>query len=116
MNPEKCTSATTTKPCSSPHTDCFPIRCSANAQLRLLSLQVAHSSHYLGALQRQNIVLSVEDRRQLIWEAVEAAAGLVGAHLPQAAAQELLEEVTNLVEAPTVVLGDFDPSFLSLPK
>ncbi|KAL3155346.1 hypothetical protein ABBQ38_010907 [Trebouxia sp. C0009 RCD-2024] len=78
--------------------------------------QVAHSSHYLGALQRQNIVLSIEDRQQLIWEAVEATAGLVGAHLPQAAAQELLEEVTNLVEAPTVVLGDFDPAFLSLPK
>lgn len=61
-------------------------------------------------------MLPIEDRQQLIWEAVEATAGLVGAHLPKSAAQDLLNEVTNLVEAPTVVLGDFDPAFLSLPK
>ena len=67
-------------------------------------------------LQGQNIVLSIGSRQQLIWEAVEATAGIVGGHLPRPAAQELLDEVTNLVEAPTVVLGDFDPAFLSLPK
>lgn len=117
LNPKKGTITTTTKLCSRPHTDCFLTQALRRYPAQaLLSLQVAHSSHYLGALQRQNIVLSIEDRQQLIWEAVEATAGLVGAHLPQAAAQELLEEVTNLVEAPTVVLGDFDPAFLSLPK
>ena len=79
-------------------------------------MQVRHADQYLGALQQQNIVLSIEGRQQLIWEAVEATAGLVGGALPRSAAQELLEEVTNLVEAPTVVLGDFDPAFLSLPK
>ncbi|DBA71104.1 TPA: hypothetical protein ACH3X2_011520 [Trebouxia sp. C0005] len=78
--------------------------------------QVAHADEYQGALQQQNIVLSIEGRKQLIWEAVEATAGIVGGELSRAAAQELLDEVTNLVEAPTVVLGDFDPAFLSLPK
>ena len=67
-------------------------------------------------MQQQNIVVPVQDRQQLIWEAVEATAGLLGAALPRAAAQDLLDEVTNLVEAPTVVLGDFDHAFLSLPK
>lgn len=81
-----------------------------------MSLQVTDASEYLGALQRQNIVVSIQDRQQLIWEAVEATAGLLGAALPRPAAQDLLDEVTNLVEAPTVVLGDFDPAFLSLPK
>ena len=75
-----------------------------------------HADEYRGALQQQNIVLSIAERQQLIWEAVEATAGLVGGQLPKAAAQDLLEEVTNLVEAPTVVLGDFDPAFLSIPK
>ncbi len=79
-------------------------------------MQVAHADEYQGALQQQNIVLSIEGRKQLIWEAVEATAGIVGGELSRDAAQELLEEVTNLVEAPTVVLGDFDPAFLSLPK
>lgn len=81
-----------------------------------LALQVSHADEYNGALQQQNIVLPIEGRQQLIWEAVEATAGIVGGELPRAAAQELLDEVTNLVEAPTVVLGDFDPAFLSLPK
>ena len=93
----------------------------ANCQKRPMLIaflwpQVAHANQYLGALQQQNIVLSLEDRQQLIWEAVEATAGLLGADLPRAVAQNLLDEVTNLVEAPTVVLGDFDPAFLSLPK
>ncbi|DBB00083.1 TPA: hypothetical protein ACH3X1_013938 [Trebouxia sp. C0004] len=78
--------------------------------------QVAHANEYRGVLQQQNIVLSIEGRKQLIWEAVETTAGIVGGELSQAAAQELLDEVTNLVEAPTVVLGGFDPDFLSLPK
>lgn len=81
-----------------------------------LALQVSHADEYNGALQQQNIVLPIEGREQLIWEAVEATGGIVGGELPRAAAQELLDEVTNLVEAPTVVLGDFDPAFLSLPK
>ena len=29
---------------------------------------------------------------------------------------DLLEEVSNLVESPTVVLGSFDPAFLALPR
>ena len=79
-------------------------------------LQVHHADEYQEALQQQNIVLSIADRQQLIWEGVEATAGLVGGQLTRPAVQELLEEVTNLVESPTVVLGEFDPAFLSLPK
>ena len=30
--------------------------------------------------------------------------------------EDLLEEVANLVESPTVLLGKIDPKFLSLPK
>ena len=81
-----------------------------------MCLQVQHADEYRGALQQQNIVLSTAEMQQLTWEAVEAINSLVGGQLTRAAAQDLLEEVTNLVEAPTVVLGDFDPAFLSLPK
>lgn len=56
------------------------------------------------------------ERRQLIWEGVKATAHIVGGELPPTAAADLLDEVTNLVEAPTLVLGDFDPAFLSLPE
>lgn len=56
------------------------------------------------------------ERQQLIWEGVEATAHIVGGQLSPAAAADLLQEVTNLVEAPTLVLGDFEPAFLSLPE
>lgn len=36
--------------------------------------------------------------------------------VPDGTRGDLLEEVTNLVESPTVVLGTFDPTFLSLPR
>ncbi len=45
-----------------------------------------------------------------IWRALHA--GVV----PDGARGELLDEVANLVESPTVVLGTFDPGFLSLPR
>lgn len=36
--------------------------------------------------------------------------------VPKASTVELLAEVSNLVESPTVVAGSFDPKFLELPK
>ena len=36
--------------------------------------------------------------------------------VPDGTRGELLSEVTNLVESPTVVLGGFDPGFLTLPR
>lgn len=82
----------------------------------MFNLQVQHADEYLGALQQDNITLSTAERQQLIWEGVEATAHIVGGELSPAAAADLLTEVTNLVEAPTLVLGDFDPAFLSLPE
>ncbi|KAK3270915.1 hypothetical protein CYMTET_20708 [Cymbomonas tetramitiformis] len=39
-----------------------------------------------------------------------------GGEIPEASREGLLEEVANLVESPTPVLGSFDPDFLSLPR
>lgn len=45
-----------------------------------------------------------------------AAAEGVGGVVPDGSRGDLLEEVANLVESPTVVLGSFDPAFLALPR
>lgn len=57
-----------------------------------------------------------EQRRQRIWEEARAAAQLESGSIPEGSKAELLEEVTDLVEAPTVLLGRFDASFLELPE
>jgi hypothetical protein len=36
--------------------------------------------------------------------------------IPDSTRHDLLQEVSNLVESPTVVLGGFDPAFLALPR
>ena len=46
----------------------------------------------------------------------QAAAATVGGVVPLSSQNDLLEEVTFLVEAPTVVLGDFDAGYLELPR
>lgn len=67
-------------------------------------------------IREQGIVLSVEEREAAIWAAAEEAARKVGGSIPSNARSDLLHEVAQLVEAPTPLLGSFDPSFLSLPK
>jgi hypothetical protein len=46
----------------------------------------------------------------------QARAAAAGGTIPASSRGDLLDEVANLVEAPTVVLGTFSPSFLQLPE
>jgi glycyl-tRNA synthetase len=40
----------------------------------------------------------------------------VGGVIPESASGDLLDEVSNLVESPSVIRGAFDPAFLELPE
>ena len=50
-----------------------------------------------------------------IWEAVQALAAEAGGEVPSVHGTRLLNEVADLVEAPTPLLGHFEDRFLSLP-
>ncbi|TVM15866.1 glycine--tRNA ligase subunit beta [Oceanidesulfovibrio indonesiensis] len=60
------------------------------------------------------VTLSASMRRELIMEHGEAAAQRVGGLVVWN--HDLLAEVGGLVEHPVPIVGDFDPSFLELPK
>jgi glycyl-tRNA synthetase beta chain len=60
------------------------------------------------------VVADFAARRTLIDEALNAAAKREGASL--GTYQDLLDEVTALVEHPTVYMGSFDTSFLDVPQ
>jgi len=77
-------------------------------------LSVASSKDYQTAMEARGIVLSREQRRELIWEGVQKLAQEVGGTIPRDEA--LLDEVTNLVEQPTVLRGTFEKRFLDLPR
>jgi len=75
---------------------------------------VAGFEDYLAKTEERFIIVDPEKRKQIIQDEARAAAEAVsGAVLEN---EELLEEVTFLVEYPSVVCGSFDREFLALPK
>ncbi|UCH59831.1 MAG: glycine--tRNA ligase subunit beta [Anaerolineales bacterium] len=76
-------------------------------------IEVATPTDYFASMAAQGILLDGEERQNTIQSQIKAlAASVSGEVAPDA---DLLAEVTNLVEAPTALLGSFDPAYLELP-
>jgi glycyl-tRNA synthetase len=76
-------------------------------------IQIAHAAEYLGAIAAHKILLDTETRKREVKRQIDATAAAIGATVAQN--EDLLDEVTNLVEQPTALLCDFEPSFLDIP-
>jgi len=81
------------------------LRFSVNTEKSLQS-----TSDYPAFLQEQGILLSTAERRESIWNQARALAEKANGTLAED--PDLLEEVSNLVERPTAMLGSFDPRYL----
>ena len=68
---------------------------------------------YRAKLARAKVVLDAAERRQRIETGLAQAATKAGLRIQPD--ESLLEEVTGLVEWPTVLMGAIDPSFMDLP-
>jgi glycyl-tRNA synthetase beta chain len=66
--------------------------------------------------QSGKVIASFDARRETIVKALDAAAKKLGASWNLGKGDELVDEVTNLVEYPVVLAGGFDPAFLEVPK
>jgi glycyl-tRNA synthetase beta chain len=76
-------------------------------------LQLAHASEYEQVLAEAKVVASYEKRRDIIKLQVEAEASKLGAEA--VIAEDLLDEVTALVEWPVALAGSFEERFLQIP-
>jgi glycyl-tRNA synthetase len=77
-------------------------------------IAIPSANKYFDVIREAGILLDKEERKASIVEQVNQAAVLVGG---EAIIEEgLLNEVTNLVEMPTAVMGGFDKESLSLPR
>ena len=75
---------------------------------------IPSADQYFDKIREAGILLDKEERKAAIVEQVSQAASLVGG---EAIIEEgLLNEVTNLVEMPTAVMGGFEQEYLSLPQ
>ncbi len=77
------------------------------------AIDLASADAYTEAMAEHQIIVEMDRRRALIREQAATLAASVSGRIPDDAA--LLEEVTNLVEWPTAVLGQFEPEYLDLP-
>jgi glycyl-tRNA synthetase beta chain len=75
---------------------------------------LAAAGDYEKALLEQHVVADFERRKKDIDTALQAAAGNEKGSLGEY--RDLLDEVTALVEEPTIYVGSFDASFLSVPQ
>jgi glycyl-tRNA synthetase beta chain len=74
---------------------------------------ISSASDYLASLRSGFVEADPEQRKTKIQSQVQAAAKELGGSA--SVSPNLLQEVTNLVEWPTAVVGKFDPDFLELP-
>ena len=76
--------------------------------------KVLDFNFYIDHLQKAKVIVDPAERKEIIRrEVTETAAGISGKVLED---EDLLEEVTFLIEYPTSILGTFDREFLDLPK
>jgi glycyl-tRNA synthetase beta chain len=76
-------------------------------------VEVKNPRDYEKILKRAFVIVDPKERREIIKRGLSKRVKAVGAVVKED--EELLEEVVNLVEWPSVVMGKFDERFLSLP-
>jgi len=77
-------------------------------------LELPSASDYLPTMRAQGVVVDREERKAEIRRQIDALAAEVGGVIPPD--PELLDEVSNLVERPTALRGEFSPEYLTLPS
>jgi glycyl-tRNA synthetase beta chain len=78
------------------------------------AIEISRAEDYVQLLTSARVIVSFEERRQRIREQVEAEAKALGAHA--VIAEDLLDEVTGLVEWPVALTGSFEQRFLEVPQ
>ncbi|NLW90523.1 MAG: glycine--tRNA ligase subunit beta [Syntrophomonadaceae bacterium] len=77
------------------------------------SLEVGGLAEYKQKLRDNFVILDQEERQAMVWQQVQDVAARAGGHAMQN--EDLLEEVTYLVEYPTAFFGSFSSSYLEVP-
>lgn len=77
-------------------------------------IALSSASDYKSILGSYGVLVDVQERREEILRQVNALAGSIGGHLRDD--PDVLNEVVNLVEVPTAILGSFGKRYLTLPQ
>lgn len=78
------------------------------------SIEVSSVEDYLSKLEENFVILDQKKRKELIHHQIDEVAQSIGGTIELD--EELLDEVTYIVEYPTAFYGEFDKKYISLPK
>ncbi len=77
------------------------------------SIIITNPSEYLTQLEKAYVIADITTRQEKTWQAVQQ---VCGEDLLPVYDEDLLDEVTSLIEYPFAILGQFDKSYLELPE
>ncbi|MDR1835488.1 MAG: glycine--tRNA ligase subunit beta [Fusobacteriaceae bacterium] len=75
--------------------------------------EVSSADEYFAKIRENNVIVDIDERKELIRRLVQSACNKKERVLIE---EELLEEVTNLVEIPYAIVGSFNADFLEVPQ
>jgi glycyl-tRNA synthetase len=75
---------------------------------------ISSADQYQAMLKQHNVILDYAERQEVVKAQIARVAESVHGQIPDDPG--LLEEVTNLVEQPTALLGHFEQKYLALPR
>ncbi len=78
------------------------------------SVVISDPDRYLDIMRKVNVIADVKERRSIISRDINKAAQSVGGKI--LSDEDLLDIVTNMVEFPVTVVGNFDDIFLYIPE
>lgn len=78
------------------------------------SIEVNSLEDYLKKLRENYVILDQNERKSIILEQINKVADSINGKIDMD--EDLLDEVTYIVEYPTAFYGEFDKSYISLPK
>ncbi|RJQ41977.1 MAG: glycine--tRNA ligase subunit beta [Anaerolineaceae bacterium] len=78
------------------------------------AFEIRDAAHYFEFMQTQGIILDRDERKKEIMKQVNQLGSSI--HAAENLDEKLVDEVCNLVEAPTALLGNFSKEHLELPQ
>ena len=79
-----------------------------------LNPEITSVDEYFDIMKKHNVIVNEQERKEAIIKAVNELAASINATVK--IEEELLKEVTNIVEWPHPVLGNFDEKYLEIPE
>lgn len=79
-------------------------------------VDIVSSDGYVEFLASHDIILDRATRRNLVLESATALASSVGGTIDVKGESNLIDEITDIVESPVAILGQFEKRYLELPE